>query len=364
MTLRLDLADVARMRLISQGLIEPFGTAADAATHLTCTQGQDHPGSIVSLALRTASRSSADVLAAYDAGLIVRSWPLRGTLFVVPAQDLDWISGLNREKTQRATTRRRAELGLTDDVLVHAEALARAALTGCGLTRADLLETWRSAGIDTDGGRGYHHLFHLAVAGVICVGPTIGDGAKEQRFVLTDGWITASRRLDRDDAVRELLRRYIVARGPVPVDDFCWWSKIGKIEARARLAELADDLVVAQVDGSGSSAQGREHWMAPDLPDRYSDLRRRTAAPLLLPGFDEIVLGYGDRSAVLTPAEERLVVPGKNGMFKGTVTRRGQAGASSKRAPAKSSPVAISPFGEIPAAVTNALPKLTTALPR
>ena len=40
---------------------------------------------------------------------------------------------------------------------------------------------------------------------------------------------------EREEAVRELLRRYVAARGPVPVEDFCWWSKLTKAEARAAL---------------------------------------------------------------------------------------------------------------------------------
>lgn len=358
------LADVARMRLVAQHLVSPLAEVVDVVRHLTCAQGQDFPGSSLSLALRSEERSLRAVAAAYDAGQIVRSWPMRGTLFVVAAEDLGWIGALTAAKTQTATGRRRDELGLTPAVLGRAEAVARTALVGdaggglagVGLTRADLLARWEDAGVPTQDGRGYHHLFHLAVAGVICQGPTVG---REQRFVLTDAWVTAPRRLDRAGGVRELLARYVLARGPVPVDDFCWWSKIGKTEARPHLADLAaaGEIVATRVEG-------REFWMAPDLPERFADHRRATAAPLLLPGFDEIVLGYGDRSAVLTREEERLVVPGGNGMFKGTVLHRGHAVATWKKAASAKAPVAVAPFGTLPSAVTNALPKLSAALPR
>lgn len=52
---------VARMRLVAQGLIEPWPSPVDAARSLTCTQGQDYPGSTVSLALRTTGRTTAAV---------------------------------------------------------------------------------------------------------------------------------------------------------------------------------------------------------------------------------------------------------------------------------------------------------------
>src|SRR5665647_1390124 len=43
----------------------------------------------------------------------------------------------------------------------------------------------------------------------------------------------------------------------------------------------------------------------------------RTAARdvLLLPGFDEIILGYGDRSMTLAPEHADRIVPGGNGVF-------------------------------------------------
>ena len=39
----------------------------------------------------------------------------------------------------------------------------------------------------------------------------------------------------------------------------------------------------------------------------------------LLPGFDEYVLGYQDRSAVLAPEHSQAIVPGGNGVFRPTI---------------------------------------------
>ena len=156
---RWKLDDVARMRLLSQHLVDPLPTATDVVRHLTCVQGQDYPGSTTSIALRTADRSLAGVHAAYDAGEIVRSWPMRGTLFVVAAEDLGWMLSLTGEGTLRAAGRRREELGLIVSVLSRAEEVARAALAGGsgdgspGLVRADLLAAWTSAGVEVTEGR-------------------------------------------------------------------------------------------------------------------------------------------------------------------------------------------------------------------
>lgn len=341
------------MRLVAQGLVGPMDSVLAAARLLTCAQGQDYPGSMLSLALRTSGRSLEAVRAAYDQGQIVRSWPVRGTLFVVAAEDLGWIRDLSAEKLIGATGKRRKQLGLTPPVLRRAEQVAVEALQGGGLTRPRLLRRWEQEGLQVGQGSGYHLLSYLALRGLVCQGPT--EGA-EQRFVLVDEWIRAPRRLERDQAVRELLRRYVEARGPVPLEDFCWWSKLGKVEARAALADVRDELAVADVEG-------REHWLAADLPDRYASQTRATAAPLLVPGFDEVVLGYGDRRAVLSKAEEALVVPGGNGVFKATVLHRGRAVGTWRRPTRQGAPVRVQPFGTLPAAVSRALPRLTAGLP-
>ncbi|WP_313821914.1 winged helix DNA-binding domain-containing protein [Citricoccus sp.] len=349
----LSSEQVARMRLISQHLVDPLPTSADVARWLTCTQGQDYPGSTVSLALRSVGRSTAAVREAYDAGRIVRSWPMRGTLFAVAAEDLEWILDLTAAQMLKATERRRRELGLTADVLDRAEMVALQALSGPGLTRSGFLARFTEEGIPVDEGRGYHLIFFLALRGVLCFGPTEG---REQRLVLATEWITPGRQRDREDGVRELLLRYLRSHGPATVEDFCWWSKLGKTQARPALADLHPELLSADVDG-------REHWMSPDLPDRHAERTRATAAPLLLPGFDETVLGYQDRSAVLTRDEEALVVPGRNGVFKGTVLHRGHAVGTWKRPTRRGQPVEVTAFGELPGPVARAVPRLSAALP-
>ncbi len=44
---------------------------------------------------------------------------------------------------------------------------------------------------------------------------------------------------------------------------------------------------------------------------------------LALPGFDEYLLGYQDRSLVLDPGHAELVVPGNNGVFKRIIVSGG-----------------------------------------
>lgn len=53
---------------------------------------------------------------------------------------------------------------------------------------------------------------------------------------------------------------------------------------------------------------------------------------LLLPGFDEYLLGYTDRSAALAPEHANLTVPGGNGIFKATVVAGGRVAGTWRKA--------------------------------
>lgn len=69
---------------------------------------------------------------------------------------------------------------------------------------------------------------------------------------------------------------------------------------------------------------------------------------LLLSGFDEYMLGYGDRSAIMTAEQMKLVVPGSNGVFRPTVVDDGTVVGTWKRAVKKTRvDVIVSPFGEL-----------------
>ena len=75
-------------------------------------QGQDLPGAKWSIGLRGAGGTERDVDAAFDAGHIVRSWPMRGTLHVVAGEDLGWMLALTTPAAIASSAQRRAVLGL------------------------------------------------------------------------------------------------------------------------------------------------------------------------------------------------------------------------------------------------------------
>jgi hypothetical protein len=310
-----SLHEVALLRLAAQWVAGPQGTPAEAVRRLGALQGQDFPGAITSVALRTADRRRKDVEVALDDGEVVRSWPMRGTLHLLAAEDLRWMLDLLCTRVLAGLTARWAQLELTEADAERAREIVLATLAGRRMRRPDLLAAIDDAGVATTGQRGAHLLGYLARTGTLCLGPT--DGAGEQLFVLLDEWVREPRRLSGDEAVGELARRFFLGHGPATVQDLARWAGIPLRDARAGLAVARPELDAVDVDGV-------EHLMDPATPDRLTACRAEAEGLFLLPGFDEFVLGYRDRRAVLDPEFAERIVPGNNGMFRATVVHGGR----------------------------------------
>jgi hypothetical protein len=326
-------SDVPLLRLVALRLAGgPCGTPTEAVRWLTAAQGQDFRGVQTSIALRTAGRSVSDVRAAFDGGEIVRSWPMRGTLHAVFADDLGWMLDVAAGRVLTGTESRRRQLSLDAPTLSRARALAVEALGGGRrLTRDELFACWQAAGIDTSGQRGVHVILFLALEAVLCYGPL---AATQQQLVLLDEWVRRPRRLGKDEALREWALRYFRSHGPATVADLARWTKLPLGECRVGLGLARDELVSVDVDGV-------EHWMDPQTPDLLSRCRRLATGVFLLPGFDEFVLGYADRSVIIADAHGHRVVPGNNGMFQHTIVSRGQVIGTWRRQRQKGADVVV-----------------------
>jgi hypothetical protein len=188
------------------------------------------------------------------------------------------------------------------------------------------------AGISTGGQRGYHLVWHAAQTGLICFGPMEG---KQQTFVLLDEWVPDARKLEGDAALAELAKRYFLSHGPATVNDFAWWAGLTLTDARRGLAAASPGLVSAAI-------AGREVWLSEEAQGLTPPAEPHVR---LLPGFDEFLLGYTDRSDVLDAAHAPHIVPGGNGVFKPTVVAGGQVvGTWRKRATARALHIEIASF--------------------
>lgn len=337
-------SELGLLRLVAQRVVGPAcDSAATAVGLLTAVQAQDLRSGLTSVLLRTREPDLAGVDAALAAGEVVRSWPQRGTLHLVAGPDLPWLLALLAPRLLTSTARRRVELGLDDATVERARELAVEALRGGrALRRAALLEHWEGAGVATGGQRGYHLLLHLGVTGTVCFGPRAD---REQLLVLVAEHVPAPRVLEGDEALAELALRYYRGHGPATLPDLVRWTGLRVADARAGTALARPELAALEVDGV-------EHLLDPRTPDLLAQHRRQAEAVHLLPGFDEFVLGYADRSAVLAPELLERIVPGGNGVFSATVVARGHVAGTWRRGRAGPE---VTPFEDDAGLVTAAL---------
>ncbi|MBX7159420.1 MAG: winged helix DNA-binding domain-containing protein [Acidimicrobiia bacterium] len=335
----LSTSDIRRLRLRNQWLApRPDTSPAQVVTHLGALQSQELWSGEWSIGSRS---SSLDATAVHEATLhreILRTWPMRGTIHFVPAVDAGWMLELGRTSAFKGVERRRDFLGLSEENANAAVDVLREALAdGEPVTRTECTRILEDAGVMTDPKHAYHLLWFAAQHGATCIGPQTG---KEQTFVALAVWVADLHEMSRDDALEELAFRYFDSHGPAHAKELGRWSALPAADVR-RAIELAGERLVAVDTELGEMLVSAA--VADDLTGGAID--PPSPRVLLLSGFDEYMLGYGDRAAIMTPEQLKLVVPGANGVFRPTVVDDGTVVGTWKRAVKRARvEIAVTPF--------------------
>lgn len=327
--------DIAHQRLSNQHIAgEKFENPEEVVRWMGAMQAQDYLQAVWAVGVRTVSATMADIEQAIEDRKIVRTWPMRGTIHFVPPEDAAWMLKLSAARMIAKDGRRQKQLELDEEILGRCNDLFCNTLQGGKrMSRPELLQVLEDAGISTKNQRGYHILWYASQIGLLCPGPMIG---KQQSFVLLDEWVPDPRNLSRDESLAELARRYFASHGPSTIHDFAWWAGLTVTEARLGLEAAKSGLVSEKVDG-------KEYWMSDNISGHQTDEKA-----FLLPGFDEYLLGYKDRSAVLAEEHVLKVVPGKNGIFFPIIVFDGQVVGTWKRTLKKKSiDITFTPFVEL-----------------
>jgi hypothetical protein len=347
--------ELLQRRLESQWIVPPARSTgasgpgiAEVARHLLALQAQDFGQAVWALGLRSPGATRAEVAAALDSAQVVRSWPMRGTLHFSTPDDLRWMLSLTATKTVTGVAARHRQLDLDDTVFARAGRIAAAELRGGGsFSRDEFFALLEADGIATKGQRGVHIIWWLAHDGLLCWGPTRGT---QQALVLLDEWAPASRdpHPSRDESLAEFVLRYFDGHGPATLKDFCWWSKTTVTDAQRGLAGVRDRLVETEIDGVTywmRDPADRDDDGTSEPADAHPSPRRQPPGVHALPGFDEYLLGYQDRSHALPAEFADRIVPGNNGMFLPMIVSRGAiVGTWRRSVTAKKAQVTAEPF--------------------
>jgi hypothetical protein len=285
------------------GVVEWFGAM----------QAQDMASGLWSLGVRLPGATAGDVTAALERREAIRTWPMRGTVHLVPPREAKWMLELMGVRALAAAAARRETIELSQaDADRGVEVLAAALAGGGRMTRAECLRTLADRGVPVTGQQGYHMLWYASQQGVTAIAPHVG---KEQTFVLLDEWAPDPRRPSREEALALIAQWFFRSHGPATVADLSRWTGLTVRDCRAGVAS-AD---LATVDGmlvdpalAGFDESPGDEWLA-------------------LPGFDEYLLGYKDRSLMVDDAHKQAIIPGGNGVFQATLVRAGRVVGTWKR---------------------------------
>jgi Winged helix DNA-binding domain len=292
-----EMHQVHAARLTAQGLAtRPGRKPEDVAERLLAVQGQDPRGARLAVRARSEGLGASDVDRALDERRLIVTWVNRGTLHLIRAEDYPLLQATTTPQLWTSCRTRLRQTGVGDAADRGVATVAKALADG-PRTRAELRDALDSAGVPTAGQALVHVLFYATLHGVCVRGPMSADG-KEQAFVDVRDWLGEQEEVDREAALGELARRYLVGHGPATEADLARWAKLSLGDVRRGLESIARRIV--------------------DLGDGLVDLRKREdPAPLppprLLGAFDPLLLGWTSREHVVG-AHSLLVTT--NGIFR------------------------------------------------
>jgi hypothetical protein len=281
-------ADIARWRLRSQRLTRPFAVSAgDVVEHLLAVQAENPSQSAWAVAGRAENPDPADLGGLLDSGAVLRTHVLRPTWHYVRAEDIVWLVEVTRPRVLKVTAQQLAALDVPALERATAAVLDSLATEG-DLTRMQLAEALAARGVAAGGHLLMILLAHLELQTLICSGRP-ADG--QHTYALLSDRVPQPRRLEREEALAELARRYFTGHGPATERDLAYWGTLTVTDVRKGLNAVADELQHFTHDG-------RTYWHAPDEPPAGDQEPRGH----LLQVLDEMYRGYQDSRYALDAA--------------------------------------------------------------
>jgi len=332
----MNRTDLVARRLHNQKLYPPdCRKPVEVVRWFGAVQSQDFEAAKWALALRMRSATNEAIEDAFNCGAILRTHVMRPTWHFVAADDIRWLLELTapRVDLRCGPGYRKSELDHTVFKRSH-KILERALRDGKYLSRSELRRKLNEQGVEAnDTVRMGHILIRAELDRVVCSGPRIG---KQLTYALFNERVPATKTIDRDEALARLTRLYFRSHGPATLQDFVWWSGLNITEAKQGL-ELVKDNFLAEKIGD------QTYW----LPKSFSFPAKKHSAVYLLPSYDEYIIRYKDRSAVIS-AENAPTAISNNGIFWPVIIINGKAAGVWKRTIKKDKTIVETEFFKAP----------------
>jgi hypothetical protein len=278
-------------------------------------QAQDYPAAKWALGLRAPGLTDEAVETAFTEGHILRTHVLRPTWHFVTPADIRWMLALTGPRLNRSHVLYHGKLGLDERVLRRSRAtIERALRDGKQLTRAEIGSVLGRAGINVQGHALAIVMMNAELDGVVCSGARKG---KQFTYALLEERAPRAKTLTRDEALGELAQRYFTSHGPATLRDYVWWSGLVVGDAR-RGIEIAGSALQREV------VDDRTYWSVPSS----RSIARSAGTAYLLPNYDEYLVAYRDRDAVVGVSRRAAASPRDSDVFGHSVIIDGRLAGS------------------------------------
>lgn len=277
---------------------------------------------------------------------LVKTWLMRGTLHLLPAQDLPLFTAAMRTHWMRTRDAWLKYVEMNQSEFAELIGAIGDALDGQALTREELIARvgkGRSERVQAVLKSGWGGILKpVARSGLLCFGPSRGQSVT---FVRPQQWLGSWRDVDPNAALVEVARRYLRAYGPATKKDFeRWWGTWSGV-GNAGWTGLAKERVTVSIEGQ------RADLLAADL-DRISAATYEPSVRLL-PNFDPYLMGHANRDHLFAP-EYRPRVSRTAGWISAVVLVDGRVVATWTQAVARRTvTVTVDPFRKLSPSTLN-----------
>ena len=301
------------IRLLNQQLVAPqFSDPAEVVGHLGAIQAQEYRLMRWAVAMRTKKPSVKAFKEAFDSGRILRLHLMRGTWQLVTTEDYWPFLELCASKAISVIKGWMSSNKISipdEEVMQVREILLQTAADKRSVTKEDFVQALAEKDIVMDDHRLSYHIRMAEYAGTLCSGDLLPMKASYSLTAEKVG--PRPTHIDRDEALMCIARKYFQSRQPATLEDFVWWSGLNVSDCRKGIVLLGDTIHVERWEG-------RDFYFTDDCRTRGF----RKGQFLLIPPYDEYLIGYKSRDIVLPP-EHRHRAHNNSGIFQPIIAHDG-----------------------------------------
>jgi hypothetical protein len=310
--------DISILRIQNQQVEgSNYKTPKELVAWMGAMQAQDFSMAKWAVGLRVPGSTEASVEEAYNRGEILRTHLMRPTWHFVSPEDISWMLELTAPQIKKILKTNDKRFEFNETVYSTCITMLEKVLSNMQcMTREELVQEFENIHIRTDENRLSHILIVAELAGVVCSGPMRGN---KLTYMLLADRVPKIKSFTREEALATLATRYFKSHGSATVRDFVWWSGLTITDARKAMESIKSSLISETIDSE-------TYWMAPGSSHRVFDPQQIR----LLPAFDEILIGYANRSAALASVHNKKIIS-VNGIFRPIIVENGQVKGLWKR---------------------------------